>query len=89
MILGFEHHRASDRQHLLLAPGQGAAGLVAPLGQHREKRVGLVEERLFAFLADAVAVEPGAQILDHRQQAEDPSLLGHIADPETRQPVRR
>ena len=44
--LGLEHHGAGDRQHLLLAARQRAAGLVAPLGQHREEGVDLVEQRL-------------------------------------------
>ena len=34
--LGLQHHRARDRQHLLLAARQRAAGLAAPLGQHAE-----------------------------------------------------
>src|SRR5689334_18989904 len=36
--LGLEHHGARDRQHLLLAARQRAAGLVAPLAEHREIR---------------------------------------------------
>ena len=46
--LGLEHHRARDRQHLLLAARQRAAGLVAPLGQHREIGVDLVQQLLLS-----------------------------------------
>ena len=48
--LGLEHHGAGDRQHLLLAARQRAAGLVAPLGQHREIGEHLVEQLLLARL---------------------------------------
>jgi len=45
---GLEHHRARDREHLLLATRQGATRLVAPLGQHREILVDLFQELLFS-----------------------------------------
>ena len=70
-------------------PDKRAAGLVAPLGEHREKGVDLVQQLLLLRLADAVAVEAGAQVLEHRQQPEDAAVLRHIADPEPRQPMRR
>ena len=87
--LGLEHHRAGDRQHLLLAARQRAAGLVAPLGQHREIGEDLVEQLLLARLGHAVAIEAGAQVLHHGEQAEDAPVLGHVADAEPRQLVRR
>ena len=36
--LGLQHHGARDRQHLLLAARERAAGLVASLGQHAGNR---------------------------------------------------
>src|SRR5579885_2633499 len=60
--LGFEHHRPGDRQHLLFAAREGAAELVAPLGEAREKREQLVDQLGLARLRDAVPVEPGAQV---------------------------
>src|ERR1700716_962576 len=55
--LRLEHHRAGDRQHLLLASRQRTAGLAAALGQDREEGVDLVEQLLLARLGDAAAVE--------------------------------
>src|SRR5436309_1284931 len=78
--LGLEHHRARDRQHLLLAPRERAAGLVAALGQPREVAVDLVEQRVLARLRDALPVEPGAQVFEHGQEAEDAAVLGHVGD---------
>src|SRR6266511_4565777 len=42
--LRLQHHGAGDGEHLLLAAGEGAAGLVAPLRQHGEVLVDLVEQ---------------------------------------------
>src|SRR5216683_2345481 len=61
--LGLEHHRPGDGQHLLLAARQRAAGLAAPLGQHREVGEHLVEQRVLSRVGHAVAVETGAEIL--------------------------
>ena len=68
--LRLQHHRPGDRQHLLLAARQRAAGLVAPLGEDREIGVDLVEQLGLFRLADAAPVEPGAQVLEHGEQAE-------------------
>src|SRR5439155_10723606 len=87
--LGLQHHGAGDREHLLLAARQRSAGLVAPLGEHREIVVDLPQELLLASLGEAVAVETGAEVLHDGQQPEDPAVLWHIADPEPCQPVRR
>src|SRR5438128_3131290 len=87
--LGFEHHRAGDREHLLLAARERAARLIAALGQHREILVDLVQQIRLAGLGDAAAIETGAQVFRHRQQAEDPAVLGNIADPEPRHPMSR
>jgi len=38
---------------------------------------------------DSRAVEPGAEVLEHGEQAEDPSLLRHPGDAEPGQAVRR
>ena len=64
--LGLQHHGAGDRQHLLLAARQRAAGLIAPLGQHRKIGEYLVEQRPLFFFRYAVAVEPDAQVLHDR-----------------------
>ena len=42
----------------------------------------------FLLFGDAVAVEPGAQVLHHRKQAEDAPVLRHVADAEPGQLVR-
>src|SRR5438552_3433994 len=82
-----EHHRARDGEHLLLASRQRAARLVAPLGQDREALVHLVEERLPPRRGDLRPIEAGSEIFQHRQQAEDPAVLGHVADAHAGQPV--
>src|SRR5208282_6505162 len=87
--LGLEHHRAGDGEHLLLAARERAAGLVAPLGEPREVVVDLLQELLLPRAGDAVAIEAGTEILQHGQQAENPPVLGHVADPEPRQAVGR
>src|SRR6266567_648158 len=87
--LRLEHHRARDGEHLLLAPGKRAARLIATLGQYRKIFVDLVQELVFSGLRHAVAIEPGAQVLDHRQQAKDPPVLGNVRDADPRQPMSR
>jgi len=87
--LGLEHHRARDREHLLLAARERPARLVAPLPQDGEVGVHLLEQRLATGGRDPGTVEPGSQIFEHREQAEDPSLLRHPGDAEPGQPVRR
>src|ERR1700746_3715749 len=66
--LGLEHHRAGDGKHLLLASRQRAAGLIAPLGQHREISEGLVAQLLLSRFGDAVAIESGAQVINNGLQ---------------------
>src|SRR5215510_3318716 len=78
--LGLEHHRPGDREHLLLAARQGAAGLVAALLQDRKVGVDLVEQRVAAGRRHARTVEPGPEILEHREQTKDPALLRHPGD---------
>ena len=87
--LGLEHHRPGDGEHLLLASRQRAAGLIAPLGQHREISEGLVEQLLLSRFGHAVAIEAGAQILHDRQQAKNPPIFRDVAYAEPRQFVRR
>ena len=87
--LRLQHHGAGDRQHLLLAAGQRAARLVAPLGEPRKISERLVEQMLAPRIVDAGAVEAGAQVLHHREQAEDAAVLRHVADAEPRQAMRR
>src|SRR5262249_27970078 len=59
----------------------------APLGEDGKIGVDLVQELLLARLRPAAAVEPGAQVLHHGQQAEDAAVLGNVADAEPRQPM--
>ena len=87
--LGLQHHGPGDGEHLLLAARQRAAGLVAPLGQHREVGEDLVQQLRPSGVAHPAAVEAGAQVLHHGQQLEDAPVLRHVADAEPRQPVRR
>ena len=84
-----QHHGPRDGEHLLLAARQRAAGLAAPLRQHRKEREHLVEQAAALFFGHAVAVEAGAQVLHHREQAEDAAVLRHIADAAARELVRR
>src|SRR5207344_3253605 len=56
---------------------------------HRKIREHLFEQRTFLFFHDAVAVEPGAQILHDREQAENSPVFRHIADAEARELVWR
>src|SRR6478672_11740050 len=78
--LRLQHHRACDGKHLLFAAGQRAAGLVAPLAEHREISEHLVEQFLLARVGDAGAVEAGAKVFQHREQAEDAAILGDVGD---------
>src|SRR6266545_2643673 len=87
--LGREHHGAGYGEHLLLAAREGAAGLVASLGQYREVLVDLVEQRPLRLLRHAATVETGPEVLHDGEEAEDPAVLRHIADTEPRQPMGR
>jgi hypothetical protein len=84
-----QHHGARDRQHLLLAARQCAAGLIAALAQHRKEFEHLLEQRSFTLFGYAAAVEPGAQVFHHGEQAEDAAIFRHVTDAEPRQLVRR
>src|SRR5262249_57257586 len=55
----------------------------------REARIDLVEQRLTPRSLDVGAIETRPQILEHRQQTKDPSVLGDIADPQAREAIRR
>jgi len=59
-----------------------AARRARGVGEHR------VEQRRLPLFGDAVAVEPGAQVLHNREQAEDAPVLRHIADAEAGKLVR-
>src|SRR5260370_42401677 len=84
-----EHHRARNGEHLLLATGERAAGLVAALGQYREVAVDFFQQLRLSSLAHTVAIEPRAEIFGDRQQTKYPPIFGNIADPQPRQPVCR
>src|SRR5215813_4760640 len=87
--LGLQHHRARDRQHLLLAARERAPGLIAALAEDRKALVDLVQELLPLPLVEPRAVEAGAEVLEHGEQAEDPPLFGHPGDAERREAVCR
>src|SRR4029434_4270386 len=63
--------------------------LLAPLAEDGEVGVDLVEERLFALLGHARPLEPGAQGLQHGEEAEHAPVLGHPGDSQMRELVRR
>src|SRR5262249_9687215 len=65
-----------------------AAGLVAPLCQHREIGEDLVQQLLLARVGHSAAFEAGAQILHHREQPEDTPVLRHVSNPKPRELVR-
>src|SRR5688572_2907260 len=87
--LRLEHHRAGDREHLLLAAGERAAGLVPALLQNREARVHLLEQLVAPDVGDAGTVEAGPEVLADGQQLEDSPVLGHPRDAAPREVVRR
>src|SRR5205085_5862946 len=67
---------------LLLAAGELRAAVALPLGEPREQLVDLRRRPAAA----SVATPPGehSQMLVHRQRAEEPPSLRHVADPELR-----
>ena len=65
--LGLQHHRARDREHLLLAPRERAAGLITALGQDRKVFIHLVQQLFFPGLGYSPTIEAGAEVLEHRQ----------------------
>ena len=71
------HQGPGDRQLLLLAAGQGAGRLAAPLGEDREE----LEHLLRGSRATAAAIAPArgaeAQILGDREDGEDAPPLRH------------
>src|SRR5262245_24266316 len=70
------HHQAArDRQHLLLAARERAAGLLEAFLQAREAG----EHVLFA-LRIALAWQPDGKVLQYREVGEDAASLRHIAD---------
>src|SRR5262245_3109379 len=79
------HHHARDGEHLLLAAGEGLAGLIDPLGQPRKVAEYLVEPRApDAARAIADGGEAQLQILAHGEAGEDAAVLGHEADAQPR-----
>ena len=78
--------RPGDRQHLLLAARERAAGLAQPLLQDGEVREDLVGDG-----AVAVALRPGPhqQVLPHRELGEDAAALRHVGHAEPGDAVGR
>ena len=84
----------------LVYPKQGKVLLegrpVTALPAHKIAKLGIAyvpeDRRIFRLLArvgHAGAVEPGAEIFHHREQAEDAAILRHIGDAELGDLVRR
>src|SRR2546427_3358180 len=86
--LGLEHHRPRDREHLLLAARERATRLVAPLPQHREPPVDLLEQGVASRRLHAGPVEPGSEVLEDAQKPKDATVLRHVGDAEPGQVVR-
>ena len=91
MILGSSIIGPGDGQHLLLAARQRAARLAGAARRSTGKLgVDLVQELGPPGLADTPArSRPGAEVLQHGQEAEDPAVLRHPRDPEPGELVRR
>ena len=70
--------RARDREHLLLAARQRAAGLLQPLAQDREILEDLLGD-LGGLLAPGAGARADQQVLAHRQLGEDAATLRHEA----------
>ena len=78
--------RAADRKHLLLATRELRAAVPAALGETREELVDALDR---PPLRAAAAPGDHAQVLVDRQGREQPAPLGHVADPQLRDLVRR
>ncbi len=76
---GVHHEAARDREHLLLAPGEGAARLLHALLQARKAR-----EHVVLAARVGLAGQADAQVLEHREVREDAAALRHVADSEAR-----
>src|SRR5262249_41729315 len=85
--LGLEHHRAADRQHLLLAAGKRTAGLPASLAEAWKEREQLIEQGSLLGLRNPGAIEARAQVLHDGELPEDAPILRDVADTAPRQPV--
>src|SRR6516165_5330444 len=73
------HQRASDRQHLLFAPGQFIAHVVAPLGERGEKVIDAVQGPSFSPRACRSC---GDEIFLDRQRRKDLTAFWH--EPQSR-----
>jgi hypothetical protein len=74
------HHRAPDREHLLLAAAETSGELTASLLEHRKQREDALQlSRLLGAISPREA--PDAQILQHRHAREHPAPLGHVHNP--------
>ena len=79
--VGIAHQRAAHRQHLLLAAGQHAGGVVLALAQVGKQPEHVVE-RPATELSGPLQAE--LQVLPHRQRRKDLPVLRHVADAEMR-----
>src|SRR6266545_467265 len=72
---------ARDGEEPLLAPGETARELAAPVAEHGKASVDLVDGLALGGARDRVAAEH--EIVLHRHLREEPSRLGQVADPAT------
>ena len=79
------HQRAADRQELLFAPRQHAAGSVGALPQHREEREHVV---LRPPPGTAAGFHAERQVLANGERRKDRPILGHVAEPSAGDLVR-
>src|SRR6516164_10856342 len=78
--LGFAHHAAGERQHLLLAARERAGMLRRALGEPRKPGIGPVDEPTDA--SDIIAIFEAAhfEVLAHAQIREDAAAFGNERD---------
>src|SRR2546426_4287641 len=77
--IGLGHEATPERQHLLLAPGERASELAAPLPEHGKKREhGL--QTLGTPGPRGGAIGAHLEVLHHGEGGKDAAALGHVRD---------
>src|SRR5262249_4896041 len=82
--LGTHHQATRNGQHLLLAAGQGASGLLEALLETREA----AEDVFLALRVTAAARQADGEVFLHRQSGKYAASLRDIADAAARHPMR-
>jgi len=81
------HQRPRDRQHLLLAAGQGSAALRDALLQPGKQREDALERTLPFGLGAAGGVSTHLEVFRHAHAREDAAALRRLCDAQMRDPV--